>query len=149
MPWGLTPAHLIVILVIVLIVVGPGKLPDTGAALGKALRGFKEAMEGTEPSQSSTQSQTQQPSVPMQQNVMAQPPVQPQYQQPVPQQPVPQQPVQYQQAAPQQVVAPAQAPYAAVPVQGQTLPPAAPVDPSAQGQAMPASGTTQEPPRQG
>ena len=44
MPWGLTPAHLIIILVIVLIVVGPGKLPDTGAAIGKALRGFKDAM---------------------------------------------------------------------------------------------------------
>jgi sec-independent protein translocase protein TatA len=49
MPWGLTPAHLIIILVIVLIVVGPGKLPDTGAAIGKALRGFKDQMEGTEP----------------------------------------------------------------------------------------------------
>ncbi|MGD0248614.1 MAG: twin-arginine translocase TatA/TatE family subunit, partial [Candidatus Limnocylindrales bacterium] len=46
MPWGLTPAHLIILLVIVLIVVGPGKLPDTGAAIGKALRGFKDAMEG-------------------------------------------------------------------------------------------------------
>ena len=46
MPWGLTPAHLIIILVIVLIVVGPGKLPDTGAAIGKALRGFKDQMDG-------------------------------------------------------------------------------------------------------
>ena len=45
MPWGLTPAHLIIILVIVLIVVGPGKLPETGAAIGKALRGFKDAVE--------------------------------------------------------------------------------------------------------
>jgi sec-independent protein translocase protein TatA len=51
MPWGLTPAHLIIILVIVLIVVGPGKLPDTGAAIGKALRGFKDQMEDKEPNQ--------------------------------------------------------------------------------------------------
>ena len=46
MPWGLSPAHLIIILVIVLIVVGPGKLPDTGAAIGKALKGFKDSVEG-------------------------------------------------------------------------------------------------------
>jgi sec-independent protein translocase protein TatA len=45
MPLGLTPAHLVIILVIVLIVVGPGKLPETGAAIGKALRGFKEAVD--------------------------------------------------------------------------------------------------------
>jgi sec-independent protein translocase protein TatA len=51
MPWGLTPAHLIILLVIVLIVVGPGKLPDTGAAIGKALRGFKDSMDGNEPGQ--------------------------------------------------------------------------------------------------
>jgi sec-independent protein translocase protein TatA len=51
MPWGLTPAHLIILLVIVLIIVGPGKLPDTGAAIGKALRGFKDSMDGVEPGQ--------------------------------------------------------------------------------------------------
>ncbi len=55
MPWGLTPAHLIIILVIVLIVVGPGKLPDTGAAIGKALRGFKDAMETGEAHPNATQ----------------------------------------------------------------------------------------------
>lgn len=43
---GLTPAHLILILVIALIVIGPGKLPETGAALGKALRSFKDATNG-------------------------------------------------------------------------------------------------------
>jgi sec-independent protein translocase protein TatA len=70
MPWGLTPAHLIIILVIVLIVVGPGKLPDTGAAIGKALRGFKDAMEtGEDPTK------TAQPPVPPAQ-VPMQPPVQ-------------------------------------------------------------------------
>jgi TatA/E family protein of Tat protein translocase len=37
---------LVIILAIVLIVVGPGKLPETGAALGRALRGFKDAVEG-------------------------------------------------------------------------------------------------------
>jgi len=56
MPWGLTPVHLIVILVIVLIVVGPGKLPDTGAAIGKALRGFKDAVDGNDQAGSSQHS---------------------------------------------------------------------------------------------
>ena len=39
------PMHLLVILVIVLIIFGPGKLPDLGSSLGKAIRGFKKAME--------------------------------------------------------------------------------------------------------
>jgi sec-independent protein translocase protein TatA len=38
------PMHLIVILAIVLIIFGPGKLPDMGSAIGKAIRGFKQAM---------------------------------------------------------------------------------------------------------
>jgi twin arginine-targeting protein translocase, TatA/E family len=38
------PLHLIVILVIVLIIFGPGKLPEVGGAIGKAIRGFKQAM---------------------------------------------------------------------------------------------------------
>ena len=35
------PAHLLIILVIVLVVLGPGKLPVDGAALGKSIREFK------------------------------------------------------------------------------------------------------------
>ena len=35
--------ELIIILVIALIVVGPGKLPDVGAALGKSIREFRKA----------------------------------------------------------------------------------------------------------
>jgi sec-independent protein translocase protein TatA len=33
-----------VILVIVLVIFGPGKLPEMGGAIGKAIRGFKNAM---------------------------------------------------------------------------------------------------------
>jgi sec-independent protein translocase protein TatA len=43
---ALTPAHLIIILVIALIVVGPGKLPEVGAAIGKSLREFQKASGG-------------------------------------------------------------------------------------------------------
>jgi sec-independent protein translocase protein TatA len=42
------PMHLIVILVIVLIIFGPGKLPDIGKGLGKTIREFKKAMSGDE-----------------------------------------------------------------------------------------------------
>jgi len=39
------PMHLLVILVIVLIIFGPGKLPELGGSLGKAIRGFKKAVD--------------------------------------------------------------------------------------------------------
>ncbi len=43
---ALQPMHLIVILVIVLIVFGPGKLTDIGGQLGKGIREFREVSEG-------------------------------------------------------------------------------------------------------
>jgi sec-independent protein translocase protein TatA len=38
------PMHLIIILIIVLIIFGPGRLPQIGEGLGKSIRGFKKAM---------------------------------------------------------------------------------------------------------
>ncbi len=38
------PTHLIIILAIVLIVFGPGKLPGIGGALGKGIREFKDSV---------------------------------------------------------------------------------------------------------
>ena len=43
---GLSPAHLIIILVIALIVIGPGKLPEVGAAIGKSIKEFQKATGG-------------------------------------------------------------------------------------------------------
>jgi sec-independent protein translocase protein TatA len=43
--FGIGMPELIVILVIALIFFGPGKLPDLGNSLGKAIRGFKKAVE--------------------------------------------------------------------------------------------------------
>jgi sec-independent protein translocase protein TatA len=40
------PTHIIFILVIVLIIFGPGKLPQLGKGLGEGIRGFKEAIKG-------------------------------------------------------------------------------------------------------
>jgi TatA/E family protein of Tat protein translocase len=39
----LSPLHLIVILILALLILGPGKLPDVGAALGKSIREFRKA----------------------------------------------------------------------------------------------------------
>ena len=36
--------HLLLILVIVLIIFGPGKLPEIGEGLGRSIRGFKKAL---------------------------------------------------------------------------------------------------------
>jgi len=40
------PTHLILILVVVLIVFGPGKLPEAGKAMGKALRDLRDSFAG-------------------------------------------------------------------------------------------------------
>src|SRR5690349_17796924 len=37
------PVELVIILVIALLILGPGKLPDVGAALGKSIREFRKA----------------------------------------------------------------------------------------------------------
>jgi sec-independent protein translocase protein TatA len=37
------PGELIIVLIIALIVIGPGRLPDVGAALGKSIREFRKA----------------------------------------------------------------------------------------------------------
>ncbi len=43
---ALSPWHLLLVLGIALIVLGPGKLPETGAAIGKAIRSFQDAANG-------------------------------------------------------------------------------------------------------
>jgi sec-independent protein translocase protein TatA len=40
----LQPTHLIIILIIVLVLFGPGKLTGLGGALGKGIKEFKEAI---------------------------------------------------------------------------------------------------------
>jgi TatA/E family protein of Tat protein translocase len=43
MPFNIQGPELILILIIALIVIGPGKLPDVGSALGKSIREFRKA----------------------------------------------------------------------------------------------------------
>jgi sec-independent protein translocase protein TatA len=42
----LTPTHLIVVLVVALVFLGPKRLPDAGRALGQGLKEFKHSIAG-------------------------------------------------------------------------------------------------------
>jgi sec-independent protein translocase protein TatA len=72
---GLTPAHLLIILVVALIVIGPGKLPEVGGAIGKSFREFQKAtgamqdavtgpLAGAPPQAQAPQTQAQAPAPP-------------------------------------------------------------------------------------
>jgi len=45
----LQPMHLLVILIIAMFAFGPKKLPELGKGLGEGIRGFKKALNETEP----------------------------------------------------------------------------------------------------
>ncbi len=149
---GLTPAHLLIILVIALIVVGPGKLPELGAAIGKSIREFQKATGGIQDSVTSVlkpnEAQPQgQPPAPasVAPGYYAPPqygqPYAPQYGQPQPQYgqapvqyPQPQPPAQYAPVQYGQQYEPQQTPYqqaqpapAPIPMAGVSLPPAEPI----------------------
>ena len=44
----LSPTHLLLILAVALIVLGPKRLPDAGKGLGSAIRGFKDSLSTSE-----------------------------------------------------------------------------------------------------
>jgi sec-independent protein translocase protein TatA len=43
MPFNIGPLELVIILVIALLILGPGRLPEVGSALGKSIREFRKA----------------------------------------------------------------------------------------------------------
>jgi sec-independent protein translocase protein TatA len=47
MPFGIGPTELIIVLVIVMIVFGVGRLPEIGGAMGKAIREFRSSVSGS------------------------------------------------------------------------------------------------------
>lgn len=54
--------ELVIILVIVILIFGVGKLPEVGSALGKAIRGFREASSGDSKDDKSEDQKPQSPS---------------------------------------------------------------------------------------
>jgi sec-independent protein translocase protein TatA len=46
--FGLGATELIIILVVALVIFGPGKLPELGGALGKGIRDFRKSLEAKE-----------------------------------------------------------------------------------------------------
>ncbi len=50
------PTHLLLLLIIVLIIFGPSKLPQIGSTMGKAIRDFKKSVSEPEEEQSVTKS---------------------------------------------------------------------------------------------
>lgn len=51
----LTPTHLLLVVVVVLIVFGPKRLPEIGRGVGSAMREFKGGVAGTGNAQETTQ----------------------------------------------------------------------------------------------
>lgn len=43
MPFSVGPLELLLVLIVVLLIVGPGKLPEVGSAIGKSIREFRKA----------------------------------------------------------------------------------------------------------
>jgi len=46
MPFGIGPLEVIIVLVIVLLIFGPKRLPDLGRSLGSGMREFKDSVTG-------------------------------------------------------------------------------------------------------
>jgi TatA/E family protein of Tat protein translocase len=67
MPFNIGPGELIILLVIALVVFGPGRLPEVGQALGKSIREFRRAAsditESTNPNAQAASTATPPPAV--------------------------------------------------------------------------------------
>ena len=46
MPFHIGPMELIIVLAIIMIIFGVGRLPEIGGAMGKAIRGFRKSVAG-------------------------------------------------------------------------------------------------------
>ena len=46
MPFGIGPLEIVIVLMIVLIIFGPKRLPDLGRSLGRGMREFKDSVTG-------------------------------------------------------------------------------------------------------
>jgi sec-independent protein translocase protein TatA len=46
MPFGIGPLEIVIVLVVVLLIFGPKRLPDLGRSLGSGMREFKDSVTG-------------------------------------------------------------------------------------------------------
>lgn len=56
--FGLGVPELVIILVVALVIFGPGRLPEIGGALGKGIRDFKKSFEGGDDEQKKVDAST-------------------------------------------------------------------------------------------
>ena len=59
MPFSVGPTELIIVLVIVLIIFGVGKLPEIGGAMGKAIREFRSSQSGQDEAATKTDAESE------------------------------------------------------------------------------------------
>jgi sec-independent protein translocase protein TatA len=52
-----SPMHLLVVLLVAVLVLGPKKLPEVGRSLGSGIRQFKDTLEGAKPVPAKTESE--------------------------------------------------------------------------------------------
>ena len=57
MPFRVGPTELIIVLVIVMIIFGVGRLPEVGGSLGKAIREFRKSQSGQQDAAGDTESE--------------------------------------------------------------------------------------------
>lgn len=61
MPFRVGPVELIVILLLALIIFGPGRIARLGSELGKGIRGFQEGLQGDKKAQPSEEPPEEKP----------------------------------------------------------------------------------------
>ncbi len=63
MPFRIGPMELVLVLLIVVIVFGVGRLPEVGSALGKGIRDFKKGLSGEDEKAEAAQDEAKAPKV--------------------------------------------------------------------------------------
>ena len=64
MPFGIGPLELVIVLVIILVIFGPKRLPQAGKALGQGLREFKDSVSGKDKDSDSDSESAEAPELP-------------------------------------------------------------------------------------